>query len=281
MSIDVKVKELLAGRFIEKKFDSGTKVLIAPYARIREISEKLGLDLNCVERCVFMAGAIPERYVRNLSTFSADEQRRLFFSKVALVGLGGLGGHLLESLVRAGVGNILACDGDNFEPSNLNRQRLAAENTLDSKKSEAAFEMVRVVNAAVFLDVRSNFMKADDFESFIAGADLVADCLGGLEFREPLKKAAANQGIPMVTASVAGWAGIVSTVYPGDASPADFFGSDNGLEEELGTPIPAIATAVGIQSSEILKILSGKEPALSGKAMMFDLNKMYFDTVVI
>lgn len=60
-----------------------------------------------------------------------------------MVGIGGLGGHLLESLARAGVGHITACDGDSFEPSNLNRQRFAVENSLYSKKSEAAFEMIR------------------------------------------------------------------------------------------------------------------------------------------
>ncbi|TIH15257.1 thiamine biosynthesis protein ThiF [Marinifilum sp. JC120] len=280
MKIDIRVSEMLSGQFEEKCYASGEKVRITPHAVVREISRELALDLNCVERAVFSHGAVPERYIRNLSSFSADEQRRLFFSKVAMVGIGGLGGNLLESLARAGVGHITACDGDCFEPSNLNRQRFAVENSLYSKKSEAAFEMIREVNPAVFLDVRSDFIE-DDFESFIKGADLVADCLGGLTYRTKLKDAAAKLGIPMVTASVAGWAGVVSTVYPGNNSPADFFGSDNGLEEELGTPVPAILTAVGIQSGEILKILSGNDPALVGKALMFDLSKLYFDTVSI
>ncbi len=271
---------MLGGRCVEKNYSSGAEVLVAPHAVIREISRELGLDLHCVEREVFSTGAVPERYVRNLSTFSAEEQRRLFFSKVAMVGLGGLGGHLLEALVRAGVGHIIACDGDIFEPSNLNRQRLAAENSLCSKKSEAAFEMVREVNPAVFLDVRSKYIE-DDFEPFISGTDLVADCLGGLTYRNMLKGAAAKEGVPMVTASVAGWAGVVSTVYPGGNSPSDFFGSSDGQEEELGTQVPAILTAVGMQAGEILKILSGQEPGLKDKAMMFDLNKMYFDAVTI
>ncbi|MFW5497905.1 MULTISPECIES: ThiF family adenylyltransferase [unclassified Maridesulfovibrio] len=278
MKIDVKVSEMLDGQFMEKCFACGEKVIIAPHVLLRKISRDLGLDMNCVERAVFIKGAVPERYARNLMTFSAEEQRQLFFSKVAMVGIGGLGGHLLESLARAGVGHITACDGDSFEPSNLNRQRFAVENSLYSKKSEAAFEMIREVNPAVFLDVRSEFID-EDFESFIRGADLVADCLGGLEYRGKLKKAAAKLGVPLVTASVAGWAGIVSTVFPGDTSPADFFGSNNGLEEELGTPVPAIATAVGVQCGEILKILSGKKASLSGKALMFDLAESYFETV--
>ncbi|WP_320176338.1 ThiF family adenylyltransferase [Maridesulfovibrio sp.] len=280
MKIDIKVSEMLEGHFMEKCFASGEKVLIAPHVLLRKISRDLGLDMNCVEKAVYNHGAVPERYARNLSTFSAAEQRKLFFSKVAMVGIGGLGGHLLESLARAGVGHITACDGDSFEPSNLNRQRFAVENSLYSKKSEAAFEMIREVNPAVFLEVRPEFLD-DDFESFIRGADLVADCLGGLEYRGKLKSAATRLGIPMVTASVAGWAGIVSTVFPGDNSPADFFGSSNGLEEELGTPVPAITTAIGIQCGEILKILSGQDSSLSGKALMFDLSKLYFETVSI
>ncbi|WP_415718441.1 ThiF family adenylyltransferase [Maridesulfovibrio sp.] len=278
MNVDVKVIDILDGRCVVKSYASGEDVLIAPHSVTREISRELGLDLHRVEQEVFSYGAVPERYIRNLSTFSAEEQRRLFFSKIALIGLGGLGGHLLESLARAGVGHIIACDGDSFEPSNLNRQRLASENSLCSKKSEAAFEMVREVNPAVFLDVRSHYIK-EDFESFLSGVDLVADCLGGLTYRTKLKNAAGKRKIPMVTASVAGWAGVVSTVFPGGNSPSDFFGSSEGLEEEVGTQAPAILTAVGMQSGEILKILSGKESGLKDKAMMFDLNKMYFDVV--
>lgn len=280
MGIEAKVKDMLNGRCIEKNYASGEAVLVAPHAAVRDISRKLGLDLHCVEREVFSAGAVPERYVRNMSTFTAEQQRRIFQSKVVMVGLGGLGGHLLEALARAGVGHIVACDGDVFEPSNLNRQRLAVESSLSSKKSEAAFEMVREVNPAVFLDVRSKYIE-DDFESFVSGADLVADCLGGLTYRAMLKDAAAKEKITMVTASVAGWAGVVSTVFPGGNSPSDFFGSSDGLEEDLGTQVPAILTAVGLQAGEILKILSGQDAGLKDKAMMFDLKKMYFDVVTI
>lgn len=264
---------------VEKEFADLGRVKIVPHEASRSISHNFGMDRNMVEGEVFKRGAVPERYARNLMTFSPEEQRTLFESKVALIGLGGLGGHLLEALARAGVGTINACDGDLFEPSNLNRQLLATENSLSLKKSEAAFELIRRINPAVFLDVHSEFLEGKDFDDFIADADVVVDCLGGLSHRLRLKEAACTAGVPMVTASVAGWAGIVSTVYPGGVSPADFFGENDGLEEVLGTPSPAILTAVGIQSAEVLKLLSGKGSALGGKALMFDLSKLYFDLV--
>ena len=279
MSLEKEILDRLQGKFIEKEFSPDLKVNITPLTVSRSISAELGLDQNFVERVAFKHGAIPERYSRNMKTFSQRDQKSIFESKVAVVGLGGLGGHLLEALARAGVGYIVACDGDVFEPSNLNRQLLATEGTLGQSKADAAYEMIRIVNPAVFLDVKDEFLEGSQFENFMKGCDVVVDCLGGLEHRVQLKDSAAELGIPLVTASVAGWAGIVSTVYPGNNSPADFFGDKNGLEEIVGTPIPAILTAVGVQSAEVLKILSGKGAGLAGKAFMFDLSGGYFDIV--
>ncbi|WP_320169204.1 ThiF family adenylyltransferase [Maridesulfovibrio sp.] len=278
MRVEDRVSEMMSGGFVEKEY--GKKIIkIAPHELCRDISRKLGMDRRFVEQIAFDKGAVPERYARNMTTFSPEEQKILFESEVAIVGLGGLGGHLLESLVRAGVGRIMGCDGDFFEPSNLNRQRLASENTLGIKKGEAAFDMVREINPSVFFDVRSEFIEGEDFDSFISGSQVVVDCLGGLAHRTELKEACSRNGIPMVTASVAGWAGIVSTVLPGGISPADFFGNADGLEEVSGTQAPAIFTAVGIQSGEVLKILLGRESGLSGKALMFDLAGFYFELV--
>ncbi len=54
MKIDVKVSEMLDGQFMEKCFACGEKVLIAPHVLLRKISRDLGLDMNCVERAVFL-----------------------------------------------------------------------------------------------------------------------------------------------------------------------------------------------------------------------------------
>ena len=61
-----------------------------------------------------------ERYKRN-SLLTEAEQARLARSRALIVGLGGLGGHVLDMLARMGVGTIMAADGDAFETSNLNR----------------------------------------------------------------------------------------------------------------------------------------------------------------
>ena len=60
-----------------------------------------------------------QRYVRNLGALTASECGVLREKRIFVAGCGGLGGYLIESLLRLGVGGITVCDGDEFEPSNL------------------------------------------------------------------------------------------------------------------------------------------------------------------
>ena len=78
------------------------------------------------------------RYVRNLQALSEAECNTLRTKKVAVIGCGGLGGYLIEMLGRMGVGQIVACDGDVFDETNLNRQLLATEVCLGQSKAEVA-----------------------------------------------------------------------------------------------------------------------------------------------
>ena len=78
------------------------------------------------------------RYSRNIPAISPEEQAALKDKKVLVLGCGGLGGYIIENLLRMGVGAITAVDGDSFDESNLNRQLLAAEKTLGINKAIAA-----------------------------------------------------------------------------------------------------------------------------------------------
>lgn len=77
-------------------------------------------------------------YDRNLPLWGEEAQRRLGEAHVAVFGLGGVGGHAMEALVRAGVGKLSLVDGDEVEESNLNRQLIATRATLGMRKTAAA-----------------------------------------------------------------------------------------------------------------------------------------------
>lgn len=237
-----------------------------------------GRALAQVERAALALGVWPERYLRNYDTYSAAEQLCLLESRAALIGLGGLGGQVLELLARAGVGAVRAADGDEFEPSNLNRQLYATRRTLGGYKAAAAAARLGLVNLAVEFEPVADFVDEAGMAALSADAQVCLDALGGLAGRAGLARAAGRAGIPLVTAAVSGQTGLVATVLPGGKSPAEFFGSGAGSEESQGTPAPAVATAASLMAAEALNILCGRAPALAGKALAFDLADMRFET---
>ncbi len=222
-------------------------------------------------------GMTPERYRRSQQSLTREDQRVLLESRVALVGLGGLGGYVLEALVRMGVGTIRGADGDIFEPSNLNRQLLSETDALDRPKAEAAAARVARLNPAVDFEPVAEFLTEATVDAFLEGADVVVDALGGLDFRKPLKDAAERAGAPLVTAAVAGWCGVVAVTAPGGLSPADLLPAGGGVEDELGTPAPTVMLAGSLQAARVIHLLLGK--GRPGEGLLFDLADGTFEPV--
>ena len=78
------------------------------------------------------------RYARNIPALTESECQILQNKRVLVVGCGGLGGHLIDQLIRIGIGFIRIADGDVFEATNLNRQLLSQVSLLGSSKAAAA-----------------------------------------------------------------------------------------------------------------------------------------------
>ncbi|MBL3581773.1 ThiF family adenylyltransferase [Oleidesulfovibrio alaskensis] len=249
---------------------------------VQGIAQECGCHIRHVECAALLSGILPERYARNTKQFSLEDQRALLLSRVLLVGLGGLGGHVLDMLVRLGVGHITAADGDVFEPSNLNRQLLSSMSRVGTSKAQAARDHARNTNPATELTVVDHYVDALSLPPLLQQCHLVIDALGGLRSRLMLQKAAQNAGVPLVTAAVGGLTGYVATVLPDQTGPAELLGSGGTgepVEDTLGTPAPVVACAAALQCTEAAKILTGKPP--SRGVLFFDLNDRTFQTVML
>ncbi len=262
---------------------AGRRVRIISGACLAEAAQTFGMPPREAEAAALLAGIVPERYLRNMGSFTPEEQARLLQSRAAVIGLGGLGGTVLEILARSGVGRLRAADGDRFEESNLNRQLLCQTQTVGMAKTQAAHDRIKAVNPAVELETFVSYLADSEMPSFLEGAQVAVDALGGLSQRVALQKAASGAGIPLVTAAVAGAAGYVATVLPGGRGPAECMGggSRESGEELLGTPAPAVFLAASVQAAECLRILSGKTPSLAGRMLAFDLDAAAFETVIL
>ncbi|GAB6059837.1 HesA/MoeB/ThiF family protein [Desulfonatronum parangueonense] len=222
-------------------------------------------------------GEMPQRYQRNGQCLSPSDQAALVRAHVALVGCGGLGGHVLESLVRSGVGRITAIDPDVFEPSNANRQLLATTRTMGRFKAQAAQARAGEVNPLVEVQAVAEEVSLDR----LYGAQAVADCLGGALHRSGLQAMAAQAGIPLVSAAVSGWNVLVGSTWPGEPGLGEFMGNGTvpSAEQLQGNPCSTVALAASLQATELIHILLGIPSALRGNLLMADLVEMRFSTV--
>lgn len=229
------------------------------------------------------AGRMPERYLRNLGTIGIAGQMRLLQAKVAVVGAGGLGGHVIELLARQGIGHLTVIDGDSFACHNLNRQILATEQTLGANKAEAAVGRIAAVNTDVSVTAFSRMLDTGNATELLAGTDVVVDALDTISARRLLLQVARQLQIPLVHAAIAGFTGQVTTIIPGDQGLQKLFehqtDSDRGVEVSLGNPAPTPAVAAALQAQEVVKLVTGVGQTLSGQLLYFDLEYNLFEKI--
>jgi len=226
------------------------------------------LDLDCL---ALEHDVLPVRYVKNFNALQVKEQINLLRSKVALVGLGGLGGYILELIARTGVGSILAADGDVYEPSNLNRQLYCRQDKFGQSKALAAKERLGRINSSIDFQVWEKTLQGQNYKGFLRDRDLVVDALGGLKVRRELLQQTDKLNVPLVTGAVAGEMGYVSTIYPGEHGPIDLWQGQSGAEDTLGCLSYGVCLVASLQSAEAVHILSGRKPSFRNKLAVCDL----------
>jgi molybdopterin/thiamine biosynthesis adenylyltransferase len=252
-----------------------------PYRRISvedtlRLSTAFGVPGRDVEIAALKTGVTPERYVRNMKTFSLDEQIILLRSRVSIVGLGGLGGAVTEILARAGIGTLKLIDGDIFEDSNLNRQFLSTPGLMATSKAAAAAERVREINSSIVVQKYDENLNDSNSLSLIENSHAAVDCLDNVPARFSLERAAKQIGSPLVSAAVAGISGHVTTIFPEDPGLELIYGESRqrpqkGVETSLGCLPQAAALLASVECSEVIKILLGRGELLRNRLFFVDL----------
>lgn len=216
-----------------------------------------------------------ERYARNIPALNAEQQRLLGEKHVLIVGCGGLGGYLIETLARMGVGAMTAVDGDSFTQSNLNRQLLCTSATLGVNKARVAERRISEVNPKVTFTAVDGYLTDENADGLIRGKDLVLDALDGSAARLLLAQHCSELGIHIVHGAIMGWAAQVSVIPPGSGIMHTLYGNardDAGVGQTCLSFAPELCAA--IQSAEAAKLLCGLKSDLEGKLLRVDLRSM-------
>ena len=230
-----------------------------------------------------MQGDQMQRYSRQimLDDIGLNGQQRLMDSRVTVVGAGGLGTPILTHMSAMGVGHISIVDRDIIELTNLHRQTLYTDDDVGRPKVEAAADRLRRISPGARIRTVPVSVNRRSAPSVVRGADVVVDALDSVDARYALNEACMDAGIPFVTGGAVGASGQVFVVVPGKTACYEcaFPGMTDDEMPSCGVEgvNPAILSVIGgLEVSEAVRILCGKEPATLGSVLHVNLQTADF-----
>ena len=141
-----------------------------------------------------------ERFARTELLLGKDGMERLKNARVAVFGIGGVGGHAVEALARSGIGAIDLVDHDRVSLSNINRQIIATHNTLGQLKVDAAKERILSINPECRVQVHPVFFLPDTAEEFdFSQYSYVVDAIDTVTGKLLLAEKAYAAGTPLIS----------------------------------------------------------------------------------
>ncbi|MDJ0654548.1 MAG: HesA/MoeB/ThiF family protein [Xanthomonadales bacterium] len=149
-----------------------------------------------------------------LPEFGPVGQERLQSARVALLGLGGIGGPAAMYLAAAGVGRITLCDFDRVSESNLSRQILFTPSDLDRPKTEAAAERLSQLNPDVQLSTVDRRMNAESIADLLKDQDLLIDASDNFATRLAANQACVDRRKPWVMSAAVRFEGQLAVFRP-------------------------------------------------------------------
>lgn len=126
-------------------------------------------------------------------------------SRVAIFGVGGVGGYVCEALVRSGVGAFDLIDKDVVDVTNINRQIIATQSTVGRPKVEVMKERMLDINPEVLVNARECFFLPENATDFdFTEYDFVVDCVDTVTAKIQIIMQAKEAGVPVISSMGAG-----------------------------------------------------------------------------
>ncbi len=186
-------------------------------------------------------------FSRNIGWVTETEQALLRAKRIAIAGLGGVGGSHLLTLTRLGIGRFNISDLDTFELANFNRQAGASMRHIGRPKVEVLHELARDINPELDIRAFPQGVKGENIDDFLEGVDLYVDGLDffAVEARRAVFAACAEKGIPAITAAPLGMGAALLNFLPGKMTFEEYFRLEGQSEDE-----------------QLLRFLLGLSPAM-------------------
>lgn len=194
-------------------------------------------------------------FSRSLGWVTEAEQQILRSKRIAIAGLGGVGGSHLLTLTRLGIGSFTIADLDIFEQENFNRQAGASMRHVGREKIDVLEELALDINPELSMVKFSSGVDIENLDAFLDDVDLYVDSLDffAVEIRQAVFAACAEKGIPAITAAPLGMGVAFLAFLPGQMTFEEYFRLANQPEDE-----------------QLLRFLLGLSPAMLQVSYLVD-----------
>jgi len=212
--------------------------------------------------------------------FDVSGQKILKDSHVIVLGLGGLGSPLTIYLAAAGVGRLTLVDGDTVDETNLHRQVIHSQTSVNQRKVNSARDRILEINPWIEVGVIPDYADEENVVSEVLTAQCIADCTDRFATHFLANRLAWNNNVPVVSAAALGLEGQLTTIDPrfaGNPCYACFTPDIPEVEltcAETGVLGPVVGTLGTLQAVEVLGILLGWPDRLIGRLMRFNAKTM-------
>lgn len=218
------------------------------------------------------------RYARHLMLPDIDVagQEKLLAAKVLIVGMGGLGSPVALYLAASGVGQLVLCDYDEVELSNLQRQIVHRTANLGEAKVASAAGNLTALNPDVSIRTVNSKLTQQQLQKEIAAADIVVDCTDNFDIRFAINRTCLATGTKLVSGAAIRMEGQLMVVDPQNpASPCYqcLYGEDASQPlscADTGIAAPVVGVIGTLQALETIKLIIGLGETLVGHLLTFD-----------
>jgi adenylyltransferase/sulfurtransferase len=228
-----------------------------------------------------------DRYARQIRLPQIGEtgQAALLKSRALIIGLGGLGSPAAMYLAAAGIGELVLCDFDRVEPSNLQRQIIHREDQIGELKADSAKQALLTINSACAVTALNWQLDEDELRDQIRQADVVLDCTDNFATRFLLNRLAMAERTALVSGAAIRLEGQIMTALP-DGGPCYQCVYPEGLESQEtcaleGVLAPVVGVIGSLQALQAVTVLTGGGETLRGVLLLFDAGAMHWQRITV
>jgi len=198
-------------------------------------------------------------FSRNLGWVTEEEQKSLQKKRIAIAGMGGVGGAHLLTLTRLGIGHFNISDMDTYEQANFNRQAGASMTTVGRPKVDVMAEIASDINPELDINRFCEGISSNNLDKFLKDVDLYVDGLDffAVDIRRKVFAACADKGIPTITAAPLGMGVALLSFTPDSMSFEEYFQLEGQPENE-----------------QLLRFLVGLSPAMLQMGYLVDKSRV-------